>query len=187
MLLYPFVQAAFDAYGVRRAPALAFLVHMAEGGGTVGYLAREPRRGVSVHFVIEYSGRIVQMLRLDRVSGSIDPSRLREDDDPPYVGYNSEVITYGASVRKAVLGRWQSNPNHAIITVEIEGYARRGPNIKQRIALRQLSISLLNELPTIRGLLAHRDCANYKACPGKLIPWANMVKTVGAGRHGLLR
>jgi N-acetyl-anhydromuramyl-L-alanine amidase AmpD len=187
MVMYPFIQAAFDGYGRRIAPALALVVHMAEGGGTVGYLSRDPKRGVSVHFVIEYSGRIVQMMRLDRISGSINPTTLRVNDDVPFVGYNGEIVRYGAVVRKMVLGKWDSNPNQAVITLEIEGYARRGPNIKQRVALRHLTIDVLDREPTIKGVLGHRDFQNVKACPGRFIPWANMAVTVGAGHHGLMR
>lgn len=186
MAAYPFVHAAFDHYGVRKAPALAFVVHMAEGGGTVGFLARDPMRGVSVHYVIEYSGRVVQMMKLDRISGSINPRALRTTNDTPFVGYNGQVIRFGAAVRKMVLGKWDYDPNHAIITLEIEGYARRGPNVKQRIALVLLTRDVLTKFPTIRGLLGHRDFQNEKACPGRFIPWANMAMTTGGGHHGLL-
>lgn len=184
MPIYPFIAAAFD-YGLRRAAARAFVIHMAEGGGTVGYLSRDPARGVSVHFVIEYSGRIVQMLKLDRVSGSINPDRLRITNDPPFVGYNGELVRYGVTARKRVMGDWDAKPNHACITVEVEGRAYRGPNIAQRRALVLLTRDVLVRQPSIVGLLGHRDFADYKACPGKLIPWANMAMTTGSGRHGI--
>lgn len=184
-MTYPYVQAAND-YGPRAAPALAFLVHMAEGGNTVNYLARNPRRGVSVHFVIEYSGRIVQMLPLSRVSGSINPNDLRTTNDPPYVGYGGESIIFGRGPAQQVLGVWAVNPNHAIITCEIEGFAAKGPNLEQRRALVLLYRYLVRELPTIRGILGHRDFTIRKACPGKLIPWKNMSLVAGGGRHGIL-
>jgi hypothetical protein len=181
-VIYPFVHAAFDGYGVRQAPALSFVVHMAEGGGTVGYLSRDPKRGVSVHFVVEYSGRTVQMLALNRISGSINPKLLRRTDDPPVSGYNGEIVIFGATARKAVLGPiWEINPNHAIITVEVEGRAITGPNEAQRIALRHLSQDLAKKLPTIRGLLGHRDFQSYKRCPGQHVNWAGMAPTY---RHG---
>jgi N-acetyl-anhydromuramyl-L-alanine amidase AmpD len=185
-MAFPFVAARFD-YGQRVAPALALVVHMAEGGGTVGYLSRQPARGVSVHYVIEYSGRIVQMLPLDRVSGSINPALLRTGNDVPFIGYNGEFVRYGVIARKLVLGAWDHNPNQAIITVEVEGRATRGPNIAQRHALAVLTRSVLDDEPTVRGLLGHRDFQDYKACPGKLIPWALMSVTTGHGRHGLIR
>lgn len=182
-MAYPFVAAAFD-YGERHGPALAFVVHMAEGGGTVGYLATSPARGVSVHFVIQYTGRIVQMLGLDRVSGSVNPRDLRTTTDAPFTGYNGEQVRYGAASRKLVLGAWDANPNHAIITVEVEGFATRGPNVKQRVALVELYRYLVGELPTLRGILGHRDFTTRKACPGKFIPWRNMALVTGGGRHG---
>jgi N-acetyl-anhydromuramyl-L-alanine amidase AmpD len=179
MAAYAFVHAAFDAYGVRKAPALALVTHMAEGGNTVGYLARDPKRGVSVHFVIQYDGDIIQMLKLERISGSINPGLLRRSDDAPFVGYNGEMIRFGATARKAVLGVWATNPNPAVITVEVEGFALKGPNLAQRKSLVLLSRDLRKRLPTLRGNLGHRDFAAYKRCPGKLVPFANM------GGHGL--
>jgi len=177
--VYPFVQAAFDKYGSMPTAPLAIGVHVAEGGGTVGYLSRDPKRGVSVHFVIERSGRTVQMLKLDRISGSINPKLLRTSDDPPFVGYNGEVIVFGVSAVRAVLGRWARNPNAVLITVELEGTAAAGPNPAQRKAVVLLSRDLRKRLPTLRGNLGHRDFAAYKRCPGKLIPFSNM------GGHGL--
>ncbi len=159
-MAYPYVQAAND-YGRRSGPTLAFCIHMAEGGGTVGFLSRPNKRGVSVHYVIEYSGRIVQMLRENHASGSINPNDLRTTDGPP---------PYGASVAKAVLGSWYWNPNEAILSVEIEGFAKDGPNAAERVALGRLVTDLRTRYPDI-GLLGHRDFQDYKACPGAHIPW----------------
>ncbi len=184
-MVFPFVQARYD-FGRRIAPALAFVVHMAEGGNTVAYLARNPARNVSVHFVIEYSGRTVQMLRLDRVSGSINPTDLRTTNDTPFDGYGAQRVMFGAGPRRQVLGAWDRNPNHAVITVEVEGFAAKGPNLAQRKALVMLYRHLVHELPTIRGILGHRDFTSRKACPGKLIPWRNMALATGGGRHGLV-
>lgn len=157
---YPFVKSAAQ-YGTRKGPVKAFVAHMAEGGGTVGFLSRPNLRGVSVHYVIEYSGRIVQMLLESDASGSINPSGLRTTDD---------AATFGATVRKLVMGEWDGDPNSAIITVEIEGFAAAGPNVAQRAALVALVNDVRSRFPSM-GLLGHRDFTDTKACPGKLIPW----------------
>ncbi len=166
-MAYPFVQAYHD-YGRRRGPVLAFVVHMAEGGGTVGYLAKAQSRGVSVHYVIEYSGRIVQMLREDHASGSIDPTKIRTTNGP---------APYGAAVRRQVMRSWDSDPNSVVISLEIEGFAKDGPNVSQLQALSRLVDDVRSRSPAI-GLLGHRDFADYKACPGARIPWTIL------GGHG---
>ncbi len=186
---YPFVAARYD-YGPGLVPR-AILVHMAEGGNTAGYLSRSPARGVSVHFVVDVGGRIIQMLPLDHISGSVNPGLLRgvvnrlrrawRPDDPPFTGYNGERIVYGATAARAVLGDLWRDPNRACVSIEVEGFATSGPNVAQRKALVLLSRDLRERLPTLRGNLGHRDLAAYKACPGRAIPWANM------GGHGPFR
>lgn len=166
-MAYPFVQA-HDDYGPRSGPALAFVVHMAEGGGTVGFLSRPNDRGVSVHYVIEYTGRIVQMLLESHASGSLNPRDIRTTEGPP---------PFGISVARAVLGDWIRDPNAAVISLEIEGYAATGPNATQRAALVRLVDDVRSRHPSI-GLLGHRDFQDYKRCPGALIPWADL------GGHG---
>jgi hypothetical protein len=166
---YPFVPARYD-YGPRPGPALAFVVHMAEGGGTVGYLAGpNVQRGVSVHYVIEYTGRIVQMLPEDHASGSINPTTLRTTDDPNGL--------YGVTAAKACLGAMWSNPNLAVISLEIEGFAVHGPNGAELDALDRLVADVRSRHPAI-GLLGHRDFTDSKACPGQHIPWQQL------GGHG---
>jgi hypothetical protein len=167
-MVYPFVQAKYD-YGVRTAPVRAFLVHMAEGGGTVGYLAHDPARGVSVHYVIEYSGRIVQMLAESHASGSVDPTQIRTTDDVDHF--------YGVTAAKAVMGAYWNDPNSAVVSLEMEGFATDGPNAAQAISLIELVDDVRSRFPDI-GLLGHRDFASYKACPGKHIDWPAL------GGHG---
>lgn len=168
-MTYPFVHATED-YGLRKGPVLAFVVHMAEGGGTVGFLSKpDVVRGVSVHYVIEYTGRIVQMLLETHASGSINPADIRTTDDAD--GF------YGATTAKAVLGSWWKDPNSAVISVEIEGFAASGPNAAQHGSLRTLVDDVRSRYPQI-GLLGHRDFADYKACPGRLIHWDDL------GGHG---
>lgn len=166
-MTYPFVPAAAQ-YGPRKGPVKAFVVHMAEGGGTVGFLSRPNPRNVSVHYVIERTGRIVQMVRESEATGSINPNDLRTTDDPS---------TFGATVRKAVMGEWDRDPNSAAITVEVEGFAADGPNPAQQVALRALVSDVRSRFPTM-GLLGHRDFQDYKACPGTRINWSEL------GGHG---
>lgn len=164
-MTYPFVQATED-YGPRKGPVLGFVIHMAEGGGTVAFLSKpDVVRGVSVHYVIERTGRIVQMLKESHASGSINPKLIRTSDDPD--GF------YGATAAKAVLGDWWKDPNAAVISVEIEGFAASGPNAAQTGSLRTLVNDVRSRYPSI-GLLGHRDFADYKACPGKLIDWDSL-------------
>lgn len=172
-MTYPYVQAYYD-FGPRgSAPIKAFVIHMAEGGGTVGYLAKANPNKVSVHYVIERTGRIVQMLREDRISGSINPRDIRVSNDskPP-------DPPFGVSTAKAVMGEWWDDPNRAVISLEIEGFARYGPNTAEVGSLRTLVADVRSRHPAI-GLLGHRDFADYKACPGKLIPWDTL------GGHGV--
>lgn len=167
-MTYPFVQAHND-YGPRKGPVRAFLIHMAEGGGTVGYLSRPNPRGVSVHYVIERDGRIVQMLKESHASGSVNPNDIRTSNGP---------APYGATAAKAVMGSWWKDPNSAVISLEIEGYASKGPNIVQRNSLASLVADVRSRYPSM-GLLGHRDFADYKACPGAYIPWPKL------GGHGV--
>ena len=164
---YVFVPA-FHRYGIRRGPVKAFVVHMAEGGGTVGFLSRPNANGVSVHYVIEYSGRIVQMLHEREASGSINPNDLRTTEGPE---------PYGAKVRREVMDEWDRDPNSAVISLEIEGFARTGPNADQQRALARLVDDVRTRFPGM-GLLGHRDFQDYKACPGSHIPWSSL------GGHG---
>ena len=169
---YPYVQSYTDL-GVRRGPILGFVVHMAEGGGTVGYLSRANPNGVSVHYVIERTGRIVQMLRETHMHSSIRTSDIRRTDDPD--GF------YGRTAAVGVLGEWADTrkslgPNHATIAVEVEGFAKDGPSPDAAAALVRLAQDLHGRYKI--GNLGHRDFADYKACPGKHIDWDSI------GGHG---
>jgi hypothetical protein len=164
---YPFVQAYYD-HGPRTAPVRAFVIHMAEGGGTVGYLSRANPNRVSVHYVIERGGRIVQMLKETHAGGHVNPRLLRTTEGPD---------PYGATVRREVMGAWDRDPNQATIAVEIEGFASTGPDAMQTMSLRELVADVRTRYPTM-GLLGHRDYQDYKACPGSRIPWTAL------GGHG---
>ena len=170
---YPFVQSAADL-AAAKGPRLAVVWHFAEGGGTVGFLSRPNRHGVSVHYVIEYSGRIVQMLSEARMHTSLRTSNIRTTNDTPY-SWRGTPVRYGASAARAAMGDWASTgktlgPNHASISVEVEGFARDGPNGSQEGAMARLWADVKSRHPKVRSL-GHRDFASYKACPGKLLPW----------------
>ena len=171
-MTYPFVAARYD-YGQRTRPALALLLHMAEGGGTVAYLAKDNPNKVSVHYVIERTGRIVQMLREDRISGSVNPTDLRTTDDPPFTTPDGATVTYGVTAARAVMERYWSDPNTALLSCEAEGFADVGPNGYQVEALAALTKDVRTRYPAI-GLLGHRDFTSRKACPGKQFPWGRL-------------
>src|SRR6185436_15374090 len=128
------------------------------------------------HFVVEYTGRIVQMLKLDHMQSSIRTSDIRTTNDAPY---GDPPITYGRTAALAVMGKWADiahgtlGPNHASIGVECEGFAAAGLNDKQSMAAGALFADLTLQFPGIRSL-GHRDFQDYKACPGHHFPWSEV-------------
>ena len=184
-MAFPFTPSHVDL-GPARGPRLAIAWHMAEGGGTVGFLAKPNPHGVSVHFVIEQSGRIVQMLALERMHTSI---RIRNRDGSLALRSTTDSLStspfaYGAVTRRAVMGEWADiattlGPNHATIGVEVEGFAAKGLNEAQHAAAVALATEMRSTFPSLRGHLGHRDF-NVKGCPGSLFPFAAL------GGHGLL-
>jgi hypothetical protein len=175
---FPFVQAFHDL-GLRGEPILGFTIHMAEGGGTVGFLQHANPRGVSVHYVIEDDGRIVQMLLESHMHTSIriqnkdGSNAIRQGNDPDgFFGHGAAVAVLGDTAdTRTTLG-----PNNSTIAVEIEGFAKKGPNEEQKAALVALVTDVQQRHPKI-GLLGHRD-HNIKGCPGLSIPWDRL------GGHG---
>lgn len=160
------------------APILGIAIHMAEGGGTENYL--DNLDGNSSHYVIKYSGELVQMVPEAKAAGSMNPTLTRDDDDAAFTNYLGERIRYGITALKAVLGGWHRDANRVSIAIEIEGFAGKntstladplgGPNDKQERTL----VALVNDIRDRRGALpafGHRDQQKYKACPGRRIPW----------------
>lgn len=174
-MTYPFVPSPPSETWPRNAPIKAIAIHIAEGGGTVSWLQRPD--GNSSHYVVERTGRIVQMVRESMAAGSINPLKVRRDDDQAFT-YLGEAVRYGVTANKAALGEHWNNPNAAVIAIEVEGFARIGPNSAQRGSLRTLVMDIRRRHPGL-PTLGHRDFQNYKACPGKLIPW------VDYGGHGV--
>ena len=159
--------AAPDHWPRAGAPIRAVVCHMAEGGGTVSWLTRND--GNSSHYVVEYSGRIVQMVPEALAAGSMNPKITRRDNDPPYT-FEGESVRYGRTALDA--SGIASDPNRYAIAIETEGFAKDGPNSAQRTAL----AALVNDIRRRRGVLpvlGHRDQQNQKACPGHLFPWAD--------------
>jgi N-acetylmuramoyl-L-alanine amidase len=157
-MAFPFVQAFHDL-GLRGEPVLGFTIHMAEGGGTVGFLQHANPHGVSVHYVIEDSGRIVQMLLESHMHTSIriknkdGSNAIRQGNDPNgFFGHGAAVAVLGDTAdTRTTLG-----PNNSTIAVEIEGFAKNGPNEDQKDALVALVTDVRTRFPRI-GLLGHRD------------------------------
>ena len=192
-MAYPFVAAKYFTAGVLTAPR-GVAVHMAQGGGTVSWLSRDDgaQGNNSCHFVVEYSGRVVQMVKEADASHSLHAEPRSDWPSAP-----ADFGTFGFGHAKAVLGAGATNPNRYIFAIEIEGFAGKaptvgqsgydaradplgGPNDAQAAALVRLVADLRARHSTIRGNLGHRDFQDYKACPGGLIPWAAL------GGHGLI-
>jgi hypothetical protein len=165
-----------EAYDRQDAPILAVVVHFAEGGGTDTWLTRVD--GNSSHYVIKYDGSLVQLVPESKAAGSMNPRLTRTTNDAAFT-FGGETIRYGRAVLDEVLGKYAPiYVNRAVIAIEIEGFARDGLNPAQTITL----VSLIKDIRNRRGrigLLGHRDQQDYKACPGKKIPWALL------GGHGL--
>lgn len=171
---YPFVAAWWD-YGARKGPALGLCFHMAEGGGTVGYLDKNgsaPPRGVSVHTVCDYAGVVTQMLSWSHASGSLNPAD--RSTNKAYFGHSSLV---------AVLGAWWTDPNSAVLSMEIEGFAAKGPNPAQVKAAIAWGLDMRRQFSTLRGAIGHADQTDTKGCPGTTV--AMKAIFAGVGGHGL--
>jgi len=151
---------------------------MAEGGGTDSHL--DNLDGNSSHYVIKYSGELVQMVPEGMAAGSMNPKRLRTTDDAPFTNYEGLRVRYGITALKASIGMWYVDPNRVSIAIEIEGFAgsntsiasdpRGGPNDAQEKTL----VALVSDIRRRRGHIpafGHRDAQSYKACPGRRIPW----------------
>lgn len=165
-----YVQSATDLGDAGR-PRRGIVVHGAEGGGTVNWLAggNDPNR-VSVHGVYEYSGDLVQMLDLSRMHTSIRVTALRTTDDAPFT-FGGLTIRYGVTAAKAVMAEQWSSPNRGSYAFEYEGFAAAGPNAAQVESMRETFAWLRANDPDLRGMIGHRCYADYKACPGQKVPW----------------
>lgn len=148
--------------------------HMAEGTNVAAYLGRNPSRNVSVQYTVESDGAIIAMVPERKTAGSINPRTLRTDNDKD--GY------YGVKHAKAALKGLWSNPNKAVIAVEVAGKAVNGPNEKQVASLTRLHRDLAERYPGIVPL-GHRDFQNVKRCPGKTGPMRRAFAQMGG--HGL--
>jgi hypothetical protein len=169
---YPYTAARYD-FGPRKGPTLGLLFHGAEAeSGVVGYLSRDPARGVSANFVCERSGRMVRMLPYNNASGSLNPND--RSTDKAYYGHSHLVD---------VLGDWWRDPNSAVVSVEIEMYAKDGPTIAQVAALIAWSKDMRSRFPSIRGALGHADQTDTKGCPGTTANMKLVFSSIGG--HGL--
>ena len=156
-----------DHWSRNGAGIRAIVCHMAEGGGTVPWLTRND--GNSAHYVVEYRGRVVQMVAESRAAGSMNPNLTRTTDDAPYT-FEGERVVYGRTALNAA--GIASDPNRYAIAIEVEGYAADGPNAAQRAQLAHLIADIRRRRGAL-PVLGHRDQQRYKACPGKKFPWAD--------------
>jgi len=157
--------AKYD-YGSRRSyPTRAVVFHMAEGTDVARYLSTgNVARGVSVTYTIEQKtsafrdGEIVRILAEHRISGSINPDTLRRTNDPNGL--------YGVRHARHALGKWHSNPNVAVISVEVAGRAKDGPTARQVASMVELFEDIERRYDRVIPL-AHRDFQQVKPCPGQ--------------------
>ena len=171
---YPYRQAWFSHYGTRKTTR-GIVYHMAEGYGTVGYLDKYgamPPRGVSVHAVCDRNGHITQMLPWNAISGSLNPAN--RSTNKAYYGHKHLV---------AVLGTGWTDPNRYLVSMEIEGYAKSGPNPAQVAAAIKWGKEMKARYRSVmRGALGHADQTDTKRCPGTSKGMLAIFK--GVGGHG---
>jgi N-acetyl-anhydromuramyl-L-alanine amidase AmpD len=184
-LPYRFVHATHD-YGPRAVLVQGIVVHMAEGCNQARYLSSgNVLRGVSATFVVEADGEVVQMLRLDHVSGSLNPREVRTDTDEGGFWGRRWTRHYDQDI---LSGR----ANHRTISIEVAGRARKrwgcdgeryapGPNSAQVAALIELIERLRERYRRRLGVNGHRDFASYKACPGQGEGIHDLLAAVGHG------
>ena len=166
--------AGFVGSSRKRSDVRGFLVHMAEGNNVAAYLSRNPSRNVSVQYTVESDGTVIAMVPETRTAGSLNPRTLRTNNDAD--GY------YGAKHAKAALKGLWSNPNKAVIAIEVAGKAVKGPNARQVDALVALFRDCRTRYPAIVPL-GHRDFQNVKRCPGKTSAMKRAFSRMGG--HGL--
>jgi hypothetical protein len=180
------VVEAPDRWSRGGLPVLAIAIHMAQGGGTVSWLTRDD--GNSSHYVVEYTGRVTQMVPESMAAGSMNPALLRTTDDASFT-YLGSTARYGITALRRCLGAHVVRPNNVVIAIEVEGFAGDAPNVGERgydsranpnggpnAAQRNALADLVADIRRRRGpkpCVGHRDQQSYKACPGKRIPWAD--------------
>lgn len=180
-MAFPFVKAKyFTLNGRDPKKVYAPVYHMAQGGGTVSWLTH-PNNDNSSTLVVEYSGRVVQMVRIQDMDHSLHVNYDSDSRDAP--DFDTYSLKHAATVLSPATGATLLNSERVlpyIVSIEVEGFAGDGPNSKQIAALRdKVAPWIKASFPNVRGALGHRDFQDYKACPGGKFPWAEV------GGHGL--
>jgi hypothetical protein len=183
-----FVKSQIDA-GPAKGPRLGLMYHMAEGNNTVEFLSlpitkkRNPRKN-SVHGVIDKKGVFTQMLDYSHMHTSLNPKVKSTDKKFFGVKHLKAVLAEFAIVdpKGKKLGA-KLGPNHATLAVEIEGFAKNGPNPAQVATAIAWGLEMRDKFPSLRGALGHADQTNTKACPGASPAMREIFD--GVGGHGL--
>ena len=160
-------------------------IHMAEGGdGTANWLARRTGesttawrnrvKGVSASFVIQSTGKRIQMVPWSNTAGNLNPNDRSSDNK----GF------YGRRYLLEVLPTHWTNPNAYTLSVEFCGFRANGITDDQLASFLELNEEARNRYPNMRGAFGHADQTDTKGCPGTANNMLALWRAIGHGRFG---